>query len=83
MEKAIKWPDNVRLEMIEKSNFYQEPKIYQYGYYDGFHKLLKSANVNEMINFLEKIIIDYNNGEIEDIEDIVNKSEQLINQIKQ
>lgn len=30
------WPDEVRLKMIEKSEFYQEPKIYQYGFYDGY-----------------------------------------------
>lgn len=42
MDKKIKnnWPDEVRLEMIEKSEFYQEPKIYQYGYYDGYQKAL-------------------------------------------
>lgn len=30
------WPDEVRLKMIEKSEFYSEPQVYQYGFYDGF-----------------------------------------------
>ena len=30
------WPDSVRLKMIEESELYQEPRIYQYGYYDGY-----------------------------------------------
>lgn len=32
------WPDKIRLEMIERSGFYREPQIYQYGYYDGYQK---------------------------------------------
>lgn len=36
MEKFTKWPDAVRLKMIEKSEFYTEPRIYQYGFYDGY-----------------------------------------------
>lgn len=35
------WPDNVRLKMIEKSEFYQQPQIYQYGYYDGYQEALQ------------------------------------------
>ena len=31
------WPDNVRLYMIEKSEFYPDDKrVYQYGFYDGY-----------------------------------------------
>lgn len=30
------WPDEVRLKMIEKSENYADPHLYQYGYYDGF-----------------------------------------------
>lgn len=31
------WPDDVRLEMIRKSEYYQpNERIYQYGYYDGY-----------------------------------------------
>lgn len=37
MTKPV-WPNDIRLKMIEKSEFYSEPKIYQYGYYDGFQK---------------------------------------------
>ncbi len=32
------WPDSVRLEMVEKSNHYDNPQVYQYGYYDGYQK---------------------------------------------
>ena len=32
------WPDDVRLTMVDKSEFYGDPRIYQYGYYDGFMK---------------------------------------------
>lgn len=38
IQEKAKWPDEIRLIMIEKSEFYQEPKIYQYGYYDGYMK---------------------------------------------
>jgi len=40
--EKLNWPDNIRLEMIEKSDFYSDPKIYQYGYYDGYQRMLKS-----------------------------------------
>lgn len=48
------WPDSVRLEMIDKSNFYQEPRIYQYGYYDGFQKCLVDSKSREMIEMLQR-----------------------------
>lgn len=32
------WPDEIRLQMIEKSEFYPNDKIYQFGYYDGWMK---------------------------------------------
>ena len=42
MSKKIFWPDAVRLKMIEKSEFYQEPNIYQYGFYDGYQLAVES-----------------------------------------
>ena len=33
---VIRWPDADRLRMIDKSEFYSEPRVYQYGYYDGY-----------------------------------------------
>lgn len=30
------WPDSVRLKMIEKSEFYSNPDVYQFGFYDGY-----------------------------------------------
>jgi hypothetical protein len=41
--KTASWPDEVRLEMVEKSEFYSEPTIYQYGYYDGYQKAYYAA----------------------------------------
>lgn len=36
-DKYSKWPDEVRLKMIEKSNFYPAcEQVYQYGFYDGY-----------------------------------------------
>lgn len=33
---VIRWSDADRLRMIDKSEFYSEPRVYQYGYYDGY-----------------------------------------------
>jgi hypothetical protein len=46
------WPDAVRFKMIEKSNFYQEPKIYQYGYYDGYQ--LQNEKIKKAIELIQK-----------------------------
>lgn len=38
------WPDKVRLHMIEKSKFYpDDERIYQYGFYDGYHYALQNT----------------------------------------
>jgi hypothetical protein len=37
------WPDEVRLKMIEKSEFYPDDKqVYQYGFYDGFQYAMQA-----------------------------------------
>jgi hypothetical protein len=37
------WPDDVRLKMIEKSEFYPDDKqVYQYGFYDGFQYAMQA-----------------------------------------
>ena len=41
--KKHNWPEEVRLKMIERSEFYQEPKVYQYGYYDGYQEALNQS----------------------------------------
>lgn len=46
------WPDAVRFKMIEKSNFYGEPKIYQYGYYDGYQ--LQNEKIKKAIELIQK-----------------------------
>lgn len=43
MNQAMKddtdrWPEEARLDMIEKSEWYENPKVYQYGYYDGYQR---------------------------------------------
>jgi hypothetical protein len=38
MKQNANWPDSVRLKMIEKSEHYDNPQVYQYGYYDGYQE---------------------------------------------
>lgn len=52
------WPDNVRLQMIERSEFYSEPKIYQYGYYDGYQNRFKDKRVAILQKIIEKFGIE-------------------------
>lgn len=40
------WPDDVRLKMIEKSEWYGDPKVYQYGFYDGYQHRWKETQGN-------------------------------------
>ena len=49
---VIRWPDSVRLKMIEKSEFYGEPTIYQYGYYDGYQ--LQNEKIDKAIKLIQK-----------------------------
>lgn len=42
------WPDTVRLDMIEKSEWYESPSVYQYGFYDGYQRATKEALQNSM-----------------------------------
>lgn len=50
------WPNEVRLRMIEKSEFYPESEaVYKYGYYDGFQKAIEHLKsnpqiINELLN---------------------------------
>ena len=38
------WPDDARLDMIDKSNIYgQDKNIYQYGFYDGYQRAIKAC----------------------------------------
>lgn len=41
LKEVNHWPDEVRLKMIEKSEFYKDPSIYQFGYYDGYQDAMK------------------------------------------
>lgn len=42
------WPDTVRLDMIEKSEWYESPSVYKYGFYDGYQSGKKEALQNSM-----------------------------------
>ena len=56
---VISWPDSVRLKMIEKSEFYGEPSIYQYGYYDGYQK--RNDQIKKAIEIIQKVREGYLN----------------------
>lgn len=43
-----KWPDAARLDMIEKSEWYESPSVYQYGFYDGYQRAKKETSQNSM-----------------------------------
>jgi hypothetical protein len=53
------WPDTVRLDMIEKSEWYESPSVYQYGFYDGYQSGKKEALQNSMsIENVQKMAIE-------------------------
>ena len=56
---VITWSDSVRLKMIEKSEFYGEPRIYQYGYYDGYQK--RNDQIKKAIEIIQKVKEGYLN----------------------
>lgn len=64
---VIRWPDSVRLKMIEKSEFYGEPTIYQYGYYDGYQ--LQNEKIDKAINLIQKA--RSNNGDDATLQDAI------------
>lgn len=49
-----KWNNEARLFMIDKSEFYSDPKVYQFGFYDGYHRALKDSKANEMLEMLQE-----------------------------
>jgi hypothetical protein len=64
---VIRWPDSVRLKMIEKSEFYREPKVYQYGYYDGYQ--LQNEKIDKAIKLIQKA--RSNNGDDAMLQDAI------------
>lgn len=64
---VIRWPDSVRLKMIEKSEFYGEPKVYQYGYYDGYQ--LQNEKIDKVIKLIQKA--RSNNGDDAILQDAI------------
>lgn len=49
-----KWNNEARLFMIDKSEFYSDPKVYQFGFYDGYHRALKDSKAPEMLEMLKE-----------------------------
>lgn len=55
------WPNSIRLEMVEKSQSYPSPKVYQYGYFDGFQKAI-NTNLAELpkTEFTYQVVLSKN-----------------------
>lgn len=49
---VIRWPDADRLKMIDRSEFYGEPRVYQYGYYDGYQ--IQNEKINRAIKLIQE-----------------------------
>ena len=65
LKPKLNWPDEIRRKMVEKSEFYSDPRVYQFGYYDGFQKAIEGCDVlpsellkqrDELRDFLRIII---------------------------
>ncbi len=56
---VVRWPDDVRLKMIEKSEFYNNPTVYQYGYYDGYQK--RKEDISKAVELIQKVRSGYLN----------------------
>ena len=65
--KGIRWPDQVRLKMIQKSEFYEYPNIYQYGYYDGYQ--LQNEKIAKAILLIQ--MARSNKGDDATLQDVI------------
>lgn len=74
-----KWNNEARLFMIDKSEFYSDPKVYQFGFYDGYHRALKDNKTNEMLEMIEILIDRLKENDLGDL-NAVKRAEQLIKQ---
>lgn len=73
-----KWNNKARLYMIEKSEVYTDSaRVYQYGFYDGYHKALEDSKAPEMLEMLEKLLIMYKQSDRPSIR-LILETEQLI-----
>lgn len=56
--KPHDWPNEPRLKMIERSEFYHESgTVYQYGFYDGYqYQNAKVIELTEKINELQSLL---------------------------
>src|SRR5574337_1292165 len=57
IKETDNWPNTTRLEMIERSEVYDKPVLYQYGYYDGYQKCYKrlKADNEVLLNALKSV----------------------------
>lgn len=62
-----RWPDSVRLKMIDKSNFYGQPNVYQYGFYDAYQ--LQNDKIEKAIALIQKA--RSNNGDDATLQDAI------------
>ena len=60
MTPEEKWPNEVRLRMIDKSEIYGDPQIYQYVYYDGYR--LQNEKIEKLQQELKRLRLLIENG---------------------
>ena len=53
-------------------------KVSELDYLAGYNQAIQDSKAPEILEFLQSIVSDYENGLIEDIEDLAIRSEQLI-----
>lgn len=63
LQKPRIWTNDVRIVMIEKSEFYSNPLIYQFGYYDGYHKGFENSKAHELLEMLKELHSDITKDE--------------------
>ncbi len=64
---SIRWPNPIRLKMIQKSEFYKYPNIYQYGYYDGYQ--LQNEKIAKAILLIQ--MARSNKGDDATLQDVI------------
>ena len=77
------WPDKERLRMVEKSEYYDNPSLYQYGYYDGFQLAIEkyttqSSDVMDKSEWTDQDRANYYENKIDRLNRLIeSKDEEL------